>query len=141
MELNESQINIRKRWLQSLLGRVGLNAVCFLFLIGNYRARILSEEELIANGIQFVLAIALAGLLYFFSYKRCGTAFLTSMLVISPIGLLNSMGEALKTDIDAFDVTFLLLHLAVFLWWYRASLDLRKLNKSIRKARLISDEN
>lgn len=75
--LNDEELKVRKRWLIIFLCKIGFSLICF-GVIANFLGEINSREI-----IKFQLLLVHFSLIYFFSYLRFGTKYLTLIFVVT----------------------------------------------------------
>lgn len=140
--LEPHEIKTRRNWLICLIVQnLLIPFLCIIFLVCNLIFIENSEEmsSALSNIIfHFFLSLPVSGLLYYYAYKKHGTALLTYFFIGNTINLLATMsliitnllkginftGESLI--IDGFD--FL-----ISVWFFWMNIQLRRVNRKIRK--------
>lgn len=69
---------------------------------------------------------------YFCAYRKIGTKYLTFILISGPFSMLKDIVQGFKAISTVFSLVFLEIEVAFYLWWYRSTLSLRRLNKRMK---------
>lgn len=120
----DKEKKLRKNWLISLWLLVTIEPVLMMILF------LYAHVSLMAIGIllsAFIPSILGCWLIIHCAYKKHGYRLLTFQLIVSPL-LFPPNIAALRSGFQA----LMLILLVLFVWWYKNSWQLRKLNKKIR---------
>ncbi len=128
---NKSNEKVRNTWLIvtiiALFLDLTLNVLSFLPLI--------EYKPTVENVSGFITATLLACLytyaLYHFCYKRKGTFLLTLWCFTTPTGVIALIKEGFHSSVPLFFLG-VLAYTAVYIWRFALTLQLRKLNKSLK---------
>lgn len=134
MELDA--IGVKRKWLRCwkvLVGYQILVGVLFLTIGILWEWR--GEEGIGAGAAVF---FSLWGMFWLFLCRKCayekpGTKLLTCILVLSGLGVLKRFFGLAKSDFDLYELIELVIFVFIFIWFVITSLNLRKLNKKIRR--------
>ncbi len=131
---NNSENRIRKHWLFSTASLLIFYPLALFAFFSFLSTRIsISEEALIEP-----LAYAIAGLIplwliWHCAYRKHGTKLLSFWMVVSPIKMLASIVGCLKEPCNLWVIAFILLDVAIFLWWWLLSFKMKAVNKTIQE--------
>lgn len=131
---NNFENRIRKHWLLSIASFLVLYPIVLFAFFSFISIRILIPEDVLTE----LLAHAFAGLfalwlIWHCAYKKHGTKLLSLWMVLSPINMLVSIMESLKESCNALVLTFVLIDISIFLWWWLLSFKLKAVNKAIQE--------
>ena len=124
---------IRKKWFQASLIYLIAFPVCtslifLLELLGK-----LPESTVMVIACSVILGgWGVFGIAYLCAYRKFGTRYLTFLLVAGPFSSLKNIVQIFKEPIDLWAIIFVIAELTLYIWWYRSTLNLRKVNKKMK---------
>lgn len=121
MDFTREEKKIRKNWLIS-------TTILYLVIpfIGGMSI-FFKTNELSSQNLGWLIVYFFSFLiLYYYAYKKNGTHLLTLFLIILPIYLFIDFVQSVINGQLSFKVVF-------YIWWYIASLKLRKINTKLKK--------
>ncbi len=131
--LSEEDASIRKKWFRaSLVYLIAFPIVAVLLLLFELLGKISTSTVVVLVSSVIVSGWGVFGISYLCAYRKFGTRYLTFLVVAGPFSMLKNIVQILKGPQDLWSIIFVGIELAFYIWWYRCTLDLRKVNKKMK---------
>ncbi len=124
---------VRKNWLRSwkaIFGYYIVNIFFFLVIGG-------IQDEGARDEASLSIFLSLWAMFWLYlcrvcAYKKPGTKLLTFFIWTALFGNIRNLNKLIKTDLDVYDIIEYAIFIAIFIWFFSSSLELRSLNKKLK---------
>lgn len=131
--LSEEDALIRKKWFRSsLVYLISFPVVAVLILLIELLGKIPTSTVVVLVSSVILGGWGVFGMSYLFAYRKFGTRYLTFLVTIGPFSMLKNIVQVLKGPQDLWSIIFVVTEITFYIWWYRCTLDLRKVNKKMK---------